>query len=123
MKITTLVTSLTATTNAAISYQFINRQRLDAIYYSIFLLATAGGPSNVVYEFSLQSSGQQTTNDPVGVVATIRAGTTAISVASITDGLITPIGFQFQPVDRLYVNLLAGTAASAAGAHFTLLQN
>lgn len=120
MRIITLYTAVTASTNAAITYQWISKSRLDTIFASVYQNAAAGGPTNSVFEFSLQSTSQIGTNDPIGVLMTVRATTQALSTSSVSNSLITPIGFQWQPVDRLYVNVSIGVALTASAAHFTL---
>ena len=109
MKIVSLYTAASGTTNAAITYQWINRARLDTIFFSIYALAGAGA-LDVAHEFSLQSTNQIGTNDPVGVIATVRTTSLTISNGYLNNGLITPIGFQFNAADRLYVApLIDGT--------------
>jgi hypothetical protein len=90
MKIVSLYTAASGTTNAAITYQWINRARLDTIFFSIYALAGAGA-LDVAHEFSLQSTNQIGTNDPVGVIATkvallnSRSGLSAANILAACD--------------------------------------
>jgi len=120
MKIVNLYTAVTATTNGAITYQWLTKSRLDTIYASIWVLAGAGGPGVARYEFSLQSSAQSSINDPVGVITNVVGNTTAVSVSSNTQALVTPIGWAWAPVERLYVNATMSNVASAQ-ANFSLI--
>jgi len=122
MRIINLYTGANVSTNAAVTYSFLQKTRLDTIFYSIHQL-TAATALNSAYEMSIQSTSQNAINDPVGSICFIHAAAPAVNLMAITQGLITPIGWQWEPIDRLYVHLIVAVAATSHAANFTLICN
>lgn len=114
MRIVTLWSGATASANAAITYQCPVKMRLDTIFANASIVATGGGPAAMNWEVSLQSTAQLSTNDPVGVIAVFRFGTALLSQQNASSALYTPIGFQFEAGDRIYINMTAGNVSSQA---------
>jgi hypothetical protein len=122
MRVISLYTAANTNTNAAVTYQWLQRTRMDTIFASLYSL-TAATALNTVYEMSIQSTSQVGTNDPIGVIATFRTGAPAIQLQAVQNMLLTPIGWQWNPVDRLYVHVSVSVAATAHAANFTLICN
>jgi hypothetical protein len=122
MRIINLYTGANTSTNAAVTYQWLQKTRMDTIFYSIHQL-TAATALNSAYELSIQSTSQNAVNDPVGSICFIHAAARATTLGEVTHGLITPIGWQWQPIDRLYIHLIVGVAATSHAANFTLICN